>query len=312
MKLEFKPYDTGIWKKIVGDLMSFIRQEVKNQNKSGVMLGISGGIDSAVVAALSVKALGCNKVKGIILPDTDSDSSTVEDAQLLVKHLKLNDVKIIDITPKLKAFGTYDLFPDVYSLDKEERTLIVKQKFKKLNNTMNINDNLLEIYRNGINKELRYVKALWTSKVRMRLMCIYFYAECNNLLVLGTTNKTEYDLGWFTKYGDAAVDAEVLLPFYKTRVFELAKYLKIPEKIITKTPSADILPEFSDETNLGLTYEVVDKVLLGINNYMSEDDILSQLHISKNTLQRIKNLMESSRYNRIVPIKNKIKIDCIS
>ena len=289
--------------KLIENQIQFIREHVKEQNKSGVILGLSGGIDSAVVAALAVRALGADKVHALILPDVDSADTTVEDARLVADSLGIKNIQVKDISPLIKTIGAYDLFPELYNgLDRNQRgEQIVKMKAEIVKKNTGDQD-FLSYYRTNALKRLRDIRALWNTKIRLRMTSIYMEAERHNLLVLGTTNRTEYELGWFTKYGDGGVDIELLYPLYKNKVFALAKVLNIPEKIINKKPSGDILPGVDDESGIGVPYEILDEVLAQLSKNTSPEKIAAQLKVSMDTIQKIDGLIKSSRFNKIVPV----------
>jgi len=291
-------------KKIESKIVDFIREQVELQKREGVLIGISGGIDSAVVAALAVKAVGKKNVSTLILPDVDSDGTTLEDAKLVTDLLELENVHIEDISPKLEAFGVYSLFPQLYSVTREERQKIISEKKEKLFH-QNADSNIegLVSYRENRNEELRRIRALWNAKIRLRMAMFYFYAEQHNLLVLGTTNKTEYDIGWFTKYGDGGVDIEPIISLYKTTIFELAEYLNIPDRIIKKKPSGDILPGFYDNEGIGISFELLDRILLGFERNMKFEDISKELNVDMDIIKNVHSLAESSTYSRKVPVK---------
>ena len=135
----------------------------------------------------------------------------------------------------------------------------------------------------------------------MRMMTLYFQAEFDNLMVLGTTNRTEYKLGWFTKYGDSAVDLEILINLPKTRVFELAKILKLPQFIINKEPSADIIPGIGDK-NLGISYRVLDCIIYGLENNIKVEKLAKELTVPTETVNKVQKLMSNSEMKRIVPL----------
>ncbi|MFC1691505.1 NAD+ synthase [Nanoarchaeota archaeon] len=182
------------------------------------VLGISGGVDSAVTAALAVKAIGKENVIGLSMPHLEiSSPESIIDAKNLCNQL---DIKLIEI-PINKLENAMDL-----DIPWEQSKL-----------------------------------ASANTKARLRAVLLYNYANSNKALVLGTSNKTEIKLGYFTKYGDGAVDFEVIGGLYKTEVVKLAKHLNIPYAIITKTPSAELMKGQTDEQEIGAPYSEVDKIL---------------------------------------------------
>lgn len=300
--LNMQPLSKEALKGLERDLVEFIRSQVASHNKDGILIGLSGGIDSSVCAALAVKAIGADKIRAYILPDQDSDPQSAEDAAFIAGHLGIGNVTQRDITPILSALGSYDLFADLYAVGRESRGELIARMKKELAEANSADEELLVSHRRNGNEILRKVKALWNSKTRTRMVLLYYYAELHNLLVLGTTNKTEYMLGWFTKHGDGAVDIEPLVSLYKTRVYELAEHLRIPDAIVQKQPSGDILPGITDEDGIGISYRDTDKTLLGLEREMSSANISRETNVPLQTLNYIKTLIDTSVYTRSAAI----------
>jgi len=192
-----------------------IKQYFQKSKISKAVIGLSGGIDSALSLKLVADAIGNNNITALIMPEKGlTKLQNVKDAIHLCKLLKIN-YKIIGINNILK-------------------------NFKKQNKTSWLN-----------------------LKPRIRMLILYNYANANNALVIGTSNKTELKLGYFTKYGDGAVDIEVIGDLYKTEVWLLAKYLKLPERIINKVPSAELYKDQTDEGQIGAKYKDIDAMLQG-------------------------------------------------
>ncbi len=159
------------------------------------------------------------------------------------------------------------------------------------------------IYINDFTKEFDNLE--WQSKIakmnaasRIRAVILYHYANTHNALVIGTSNKTEIMLGYFTKYGDGAVDIEVIGSLFKTDELELARFLKIPEKIINKTPTAELYHGQTDEIELGASYEEIDSILSKIEKGQS----LPEVNLAKKILKR----MKDNEHKRNVPFLVKL------
>jgi len=198
-------------------LISGIKNFFKKNNYQKTVLGLSGGLDSAVCAKLLADALGNNNVTTLIMPEKDVTlKENIEDAEELADELSIKK-EIIQIDPIL-------------------------QQFKKLNWKQNRT-------------------AIMNTKARIRALILYNYANSNNALVAGTSNKSELMLGYGTKYGDLAADVYILGDFFKTEIVQLAYFLKIPEKIIKKTPSAELELNQTDEAELGANYYEIDAML---------------------------------------------------
>lgn len=200
-------------------LTNGIKQYFKKAKVKKAVIGLSGGIDSALALKLVVDAIGKKNVTALVMPEKGlTKKEDIKDAINFCKSLRVK-YKTIKINAFLKNFKRIDL---------------------KQNKTSWIN-----------------------LKPRIRMIILYNYANANNALVIGTSNKTELKLGYFTKYGDGACDLEVIGDLYKTEVRALAKYLKLPSRIINKIPSADLFKGQTDEKEVGESYEDIDNMLKG-------------------------------------------------
>ena len=200
-------------KHIIGGLKRFF----KKAGKKKAVVGLSGGVDSALVTKLAVMALGKENVTALILPNLDiNQTECVKDAENFAKKLGIKYYKIA-INDYLTA---YKIFP------------------WKESPMANMN-----------------------AQARARSCIIYHFANSNDALVLGTGNKTELTLGYFTKYGDGACDILPIGGLYKTEVWEMSKELGLPDKIIKKTPSAGLVPGQTDEGEIGMPYVKMDEIL---------------------------------------------------
>lgn len=306
MKLGIEKHNDEYWSKISEIIKQFIKDKTKEFNKNGAIIGLSGGIDSAVVAKLAVESLGSDKVKALLLPERDSNKQNMIDALDFAKELKIDAFKV-NITGILRKIGTYRIFFP-YSLLPEaikrklsdiQHNRLIKMGFEKV---------FLEILRGSENVDISKIRAYLSSKVRTRMVITYFYADLWNLLVLGTVNKSEFMLGYFIKYGDAGVDIAPIANLYKTEVFDFARFLKIPEKIINKSPSADLSPGITDEGSLGITYRSVDKILLGIEKGLSDDEISELANEKLEDVQYIRSLVTYSKPMRELPYSPNLQI----
>lgn len=204
--------------KFVEEVTAWIRSEIGKAGAKGGVLGISGGIDSAVVAVLLKRAMGDNML-GLIMP-CHSLASDLDDALEVVKGFDI-PYKVVDLS------SVYDVFLDT----------------------------LGEVDRKGD-------VALANIKPRLRMITLYYFANRFNYLVIGTGNKSEIEVGYFTKYGDGGVDLLPIGSLVKSEVREVARYLGIPERIISKPPTAGLWEGQTDEGEMGITYEALDAYLL--------------------------------------------------
>ncbi|MDD4079430.1 MAG: NAD+ synthase [Eubacteriales bacterium] len=201
-------------------IVAWLQEKISAAGAKGCVLGLSGGIDSAVVAALTQRAYPQDTL-AVILP-VESGAEDVEDAWLVARHLGVRAVEI--------------------NLDKAFRSFIAA-----LETSSDLAaDNL----------------AVANLKPRLRMAALYYLAARNNYLVVGTGNKSEIVTGFFTKYGDAGVDLEPMGDLVKTQVWELARHLQLPERIIEKRPTAGLWPGQTDEDELGFSYRQLDEYIL--------------------------------------------------
>jgi NAD+ synthase len=221
---------------VIDDLTGFIKEQTIKFKKKGIIIGISGGIDSALTTALSVKALGKENVFGLMIPEKESSKESTEFAKLLINQLGIKSEEI-DITQKLDAFMVYETreniikkkFPE-YNNECKYRVVVPNKIVDEVNAVMpflevldkNRNSNRIKL---SLNDYLTLTAAT-SIKHRVRMTLEYFYAEKLNYLVVGSTNKSEWIQGYFVKYGDGGVDIEPIAELYKTQVYQLAKIWK--------------------------------------------------------------------------------------
>lgn len=278
-------------------LVSFIESRLLSFRRSGAVLGISGGIDSACVAALLRRTTKRKNSLGLIMPERDSGEGTVNEALAIAKTFEIKH-KLIDITPVLKSIGIYDSPPG--------RALSLKKTASRFIRTG------YRLFPRGSNPFIGgllgtehvwmdYSQAYYRIKNRVRMAYLYYYAELMNYLVVGTANKSEIMVGFFVKYGDGAADIMPIANLYKTQVIELSKYLGVPDFIIKKPPSPDILPGITDELALKISYNKLDLILLGIEKGMSKEEISKETGINTKDISYVQNLVELSEHMRIQP-----------
>lgn len=201
----------------MGKIEQMIRYAYWNTGCKGIVIGISGGIDSAVAAAFCCRAVGPANVLGLSLPSSVSNPGDINDAKELCDQLKMAH-QVVSIDPMLAGFRSIPGFTE----------------------TPYLMGNLM---------------------ARIRMVTLYYHANRDNRIVCGTSNRSEYMLGYCTKHGDNAADLQPLLHLYKTDVYVVARELGIPEPIIKKVPSAGLWGGQSDEKEIGLTYPEIDAAL---------------------------------------------------
>jgi len=283
--------------------VNFIREYTKKLERDGVILGLSGGVDSAVVAALCKRAVGARRTLALIMPERDSEKENIKDAIAFAKELKIK-VKLIDMTPYLKEIGSYRLFSleRLLFVNREKGESVVKNVYnfyRRLMGEAPFLSGLRGLKGKKGSLYLGRVNAYYRIKHRMRMLLLYFYGEMKNKLVVGAANKTEYKIGYFVKHGcDSASDIMPILNLYKTQVKKLAQYLNIPSKIINKAPSPDIIPGITDEEAIGIPYEELDLVLFALEKGWGINKISKDLGIGKEQIMYIKHLIDESEHMR--------------
>jgi len=293
--------------KISLSLENFIKEYTEKLEREGVILGLSGGIDSAVAAALCERALGPEKTLVLIMPEKDSKKEHIEDALNLAKTLNL-ETKAIDITPYLEDLGVYKLFPweKVLSRVKLKETLIRKAYhfYERKTEKRTFLESILGFKGKEYGSYLSKGNAYYRVKHRLRMVLLYLYGELENRLVVGAANKSEYRIGYFVKYGcDDATDIMPLQNLYKTQVRELAGYLNIPARILKKAPSPDVMPGLTDEEVINLSYEKLDLILLALEKNWEIPEIVKTLQVKEDEVGYVKNLIQKSEHMRKIYIK---------
>lgn len=289
--------------KVALSLENFIGEYTKKLEREGAILGLSGGIDSAVIAALCVRVLGLKKTLVLIMPEKDSKKEHIQDALNFARELNI-EAKLVDITPYLKELGVYKLFPldKLLSLGKLKGTLVKKAYhfYERKTGKISFLESLSGFKDKEYSSYLARGNAYYRAKHRLRMLLLYLYGEMENRLVVGAANKSEYKIGFFVKHGcDDATDIMPLLNLYKTQVRELARYLNIPARIIEKPPSPDVMPGLTnDEEVTGISYEKMDLILLALEKGWKLSDIVKALGIEEDEVIYIKNMMQKSEHMR--------------
>ena len=249
---------------ITRQLKNFIQVSVRSARAKGVVIALSGGVDSSVVAALAHDVVN---TAALILPET-----AVTPAQ-----------DVLDATSIAQAYGlpfTIIEINDLIDCFKEAARLILPRR------------------KHG---QVSIAEANLKPRIRMTLNYVTSNAELR--LVLGTGNKTELLMGYFTKYGDGGVDALPIGSLYKTQVFQLARFVGIPDKIISKAPSAGLWLGQTDEEELGLSYELLDRILLElIDKEKSVKETAKLLDVEPQRVQEISDQVHRAKHKRRTPL----------
>ena len=249
-------------KEVHNELVEFLRENFKKVGFSKAVLGLSGGIDSALVAYLLRDALGKENVLAIMMPYKSSNPDSLNHAKLVIEDLKINS-KTIEITDMIDAY---------FKNEKEATSL-------RMGNKM----------------------------ARERMSILFDYSSKENALVVGTSNKTEIYLGYSTQFGDSACALNPIGDLYKTNIWDLSRYLKIPNELIEKKPSADLWEGQTDEQEMGLTYKEADQVLYRmLEENKKVEEVLAE-GFNKDLVDNIVRRMNRSEYKRRMPLIAKIK-----
>jgi NAD+ synthase len=262
----------------------------KDLRRRGVVVALSGGVDSSVCAALSVRALGAGKVFGLLLPEKDSSSASEDLGRQVAERLGIEHVKQ-NIAPTLEAIGCYRwrdeaiaaVFPD-YRSDWKSKLVIaggIDGRFNYFKLVVQPPGGELREQRLEPRQYLQIVAAT-NYKQRIRKTIEYFHADRLHYAVVGTPNRLEYDQGFFVKNGDGSADVKPIAHLYKTQVYALARHLGLPEAVCTAKPTTDTysLPQGQDEFYFALPYQKMDLALWAHNHRMPAGELAAALGVS--------------------------------
>lgn len=292
-------------------IIDFIRDQVRRFNKPGVLIGLSGGLDSSTVAYLCKNALGNDRVLGLILPERDTNPRSTEDAEKLARELGI-PYKKFDITPMLHEMGAYDIFPDKEELSRSSVERTMEQLKRMTGRKPLFIEGFSSIYRpeagtasgeTAIPKSyINAIHAFATAKTRARMMVLFFHATLADYLVVGTTDRSEWEIGFYDKYGDAPSDISILKHLYKTQIWELAKHIGVPQYILEKPSSGDLLGQgLPNEAAIGMSYGLLDRILCGISKGYSSMDIAGACGVGEDTVNAVKRSMEIAKLRESMP-----------
>jgi NAD+ synthase len=286
----------------------FVREQMDYLQRDGLILGVSGGIDSAVVVTLAARAVGPGRVLALLLPERDSSADSRTHARLVLDHLGVRH-ELVEITPMLSALGIYRSMPLRFlgiRAIKEEAVRRTHRAYRRDLGEGPFLTGLLGTRGVPHQRVLDAGHAYARAKHRIRLVTTYYRAELENRLVLGTTNRTEALSGLVVKWGDNVADAEPLLPLFKTQVRQLAGFLGVPQVIIDKAPTPDLIPGIDDETAFGITYDVLDQVLYGLERGDPPGEIATHAKTDPDTVDTVAEMRRRSLHMRQLPPEPKL------
>ena len=275
-------------------LVEILRNDL---HRRGFVVAISGGIDSAVSAALCVEALGPKRVFGLLLPERDSSPESLSRGKLTAEHLGI-EYLVQDIAPTLEAIGCYrwrdeaikKTFPE-YGDGWKNKIVIsggTQGQINRFNLVVQSIDGEIKEKRLALKEYLQIVAAT-SYKQRIRKTIEYFHADRLNYAVVGTPNRLEYDQGFFVKNGDGSADVKPIAHLYKTQVYALARHLELPEEICSAVPTTDTysMPQGQDEFYFSLPYRQMDVALWSLNNRVSAMDLAEHLSVTDEQAERV-------------------------
>jgi NAD+ synthase len=237
---------------------TFLAERLASADADGYVVGVSGGLDSAVATTLAARAVGADAVTGLVMPGRPNDEANMADARALCRELGV-EFEVVSISPVVDAVDGQLPF------DPSRLTL---------------------------------------GNVRARTRMVLEYAVANEYsgLVLGASNRSERLLGYFTKYGDAAVDVQPMQSLYKTEIADVARVIDLDERFVEKTPTAALWEGQTDEEEIGADYTTVDRVLRRlVDEGQSIDRIASDTDVDVETVERLAGLWRSSSHKRSPP-----------
>lgn len=306
---------------MVNTICNSLKNDIHNVlRRKGGIIGISGGIDSSVTLALAVRAIGADKIKGLMLPEKDSSPDSLELAKTLANQFGIQ-YEIEEISGALEGLNCY-----------KRRDEAVKKVFPhynpedykfKIGITPNpLNPNLPAIFNatiidsTGEQKskilpitEYLQIVAASNFKQRTRMSMLYYYAEKMHYAVIGTPNKHEVEQGFFVKHGDGGADVMPIAHLYKTQVYQIARYLNVPQEIIDRTPTTDTYSaeQTQEEFFFQLPFHQIDLLWHAFENKYSAEEVCKVMGMTEKEVQGIFNgfvrKIKTTDYLRMSPIK---------
>ena len=299
-------------------IVSALQQQLsKTLKRRGLVIGLSGGIDSTVTAALAVRALGRERIFGLLMPERHSDSETSSLGRKVAESLGIACQEEI-ITGILEALGCYRRYEEAVREVIPEfgpgwvsklviGSITSGQKYTTFSIVAQAPDGNVIRERVTLSSYLGIVAAT-NFKQRTRKMLEYYHADRLNYAVAGTPNRLEYDQGFFVKNGDGAADVKPIAHLYKSQVYQLAEYLEVPVEIRHRPPTTDTysMPQGQDEFYFALPYESMDLCLYGKNHGLAAEVVAAAAGLSRETVesvwQDIERKRATTRYLHLSPV----------
>jgi len=289
--------------KIISRMRETLSKKLKRR---GLVVALSGGIDSSVTLALAVKTLGPERVFALLMPERHSAEDTLDLSTLVADTFKVERT-VENISNTLAAVGFYNRYDDAVRQVIPQYTTGWKSKIVSTNVTQSDAFNLFSIVVQSpggetIKKRLplqAYLEIIAATnfKQRTRKMLEYYHADRLHFAVAGTPNRLEYDQGFFVKNGDGAADIKPIAHLYKTQVYQLAAHLGVPEQIRNRLPTTDTysLTQGQDEFYFSLPYDKMDLCLFGKNKGYTPDQVAQTVNLTPEQVQRVYDDIDTKR-----------------
>jgi NAD+ synthase len=291
----------------VETILTTIRQQVLGAlRRKGVVVGISGGVDSSVVAALAVRAFGKDKVLGLCMPERDSSDDALRLGKLLADTIGVETVTE-DIADILKAAGCYHKQEQAIRTAVPEYaagwrcklvipSVVENERLNITRLTVQAPDGATQTVRLSLSAYLQMVAAT-NYKQRVRKMTEYYHADRLNYAVAGTPNRLEYDQGFFVKQGDGMADFKPIAHLYKTQVYALARHLGVPEEICLRPPTTDTfsMPQTQEEFYFALPYAQMDLCLFAHDHHVPGAEVAAAIGLTEQQVERVFRDIEAKR-----------------
>jgi len=293
--------------KVTDEITAKLRAQVGGVlRRRGIVVGLSGGIDSSVVANLAARALGKDKVLGLFMPERDTSSDALRLGRMVAEAAGIQAI-VEDIAPALEGLGCYrrqdeairEVFPEYESGWKFKITLPSILEGDRLNvSHLTVLDPKGRSFteRMPLAPYLKLIAAT-NFKQRVRKMFEYYHADRLNYAAGGTPNRLEHDQGFFVKQGDGAADVKPIAHLYKSQVFALGAFLGVPDEVLKRTPTTDTysLPQTQEEFYFSLPYDKMDVCLYGLNHGVPAAEVGAALGLTADQIDRVYKDIESKR-----------------
>jgi NAD+ synthase len=279
---------------VVPRIEAFIREKLQALSRKGILVPLSGGLDSSTVAALCARAVGRESVTGLMLPDLKGSPEAVRFGRLVARELGLR-TRSINMTPILLAAGVYNFAANLVP-SRRLLAAIVRRRLQEANRNM-----FLEVLRGSDEKMVLSAFASTYARQRARVVVTFRYADLHRLLVVGTAHKSEDLLGLFVKFGvDDCADLMPLKNLYRSHILQIAKYIRVPQSVLERTPNPEMLPGVEDKyfDLLGIPSEQVDLVLFGLESHMTGEEIAAETGVALAKVAEIGEIVRLSQHMR--------------